>query len=197
MAKLRAHWRTNWRTGAWLAVAGVLALFNPAWAPAVQAAGTAFDYTFINIDDGQPLPMSTFAGKAVLVVNTASFCGFTPQYEGLQALYERYKDRGLVVLGVPANDFGSQEPGSTAEIKDFCTSNYHVTFPMTEKEVVKGGGAHPFYKWAANELGALAAPKWNFHKYLVAPDGRLVDWFSTVTKPDDAGMIQAIEAVLP
>jgi len=102
-----------------------------------------------------------------------------------------------VVVGVPSNDFGSQEPGGSAEIKDFCSTNYQVTFPLAEKEVVSGSGAHPFYRWAREELGVLAAPKWNFHKYLVAPDGRLVDWFSTTTKPGSAKIAQAIEAVLP
>lgn len=189
MAKFRAK--------AWVMIAGVLGLLYPALAPAAEATGSAHDFTFTDIDDGRPLPLSRFAGKAVLVVNTASECGFTPQYEGLQALYDRYRERGLVVLGVPANDFGGQEPGSAAQIKDFCDTNYHITFPMTEKEVVKGDKAHPFYKWAVQELGALAAPKWNFHKYLVAPDGRLVDWFSTVTKPDDGDLIRAVEAVLP
>lgn len=189
MAKFRAK--------AWVVIAGVLGLLYPALAPAAEATGSAHDFTFTDIDDGRPLPLSRFAGKAVLVVNTASECGFTPQYEGLQALYERYRERGLVVLGVPANDFGGQEPGSSAQIKDFCDTNYRITFPMTEKEVVRGEQAHPFYKWAAQELGALAAPKWNFHKYLIAPDGRLVDWFSTVTKPDDGDMIRAVEAALP
>lgn len=131
------------------------------------------------------------------MVNTASFCGFTPQYQGLQALWDTYRELGLVVLGVPSNDFGQQEPGSSAEIKDFCDANYQVTFPLTEKEMVSGAKAHPFYQWAKQEKGTLAAPKWNFHKYLVAPDGRLTDWFSTITKPDDPAVIKAVEAVLP
>ncbi len=164
--------------------------------PAVAQAGSAHDYSFTTID-GEPMPLSAYAGKAVLVVNTASLCGFTPQYKGLQALWERYEARGLVVLGVPSNDFGSQEPGSSTEIKNFCDTNYAITFPLAEKEVVSGEGAHPFYKWAKAELGALAAPKWNFHKYLVAPDGRLVDWFATTTKPNADKVIKAIEAVLP
>lgn len=164
--------------------------------PAVVQAESAHDFAFTSID-GEAMPMSAFAGKAVLVVNTASLCGFTPQYTALQALWERYEARGLVVLGVPSNDFGSQEPGSSSEIKNFCDTNYSITFPLADKEVVSGDGAHPFYKWAKAELGMLAAPKWNFHKYLVAPDGRLVDWFATATKPDAAKVIKAIEAVLP
>jgi len=168
----------------------------PAAVRAEMAGKTAHDFAFRTID-GDPLPLSQFQGKALLVVNTASLCGFTPQYEGLQALWQQYEDRGLVVLGVPSNDFGSQEPGSSAEIKDFCDTNYQVTFPLADKEVVSGTNAHPFYQWAKAELGVLAAPKWNFHKYLVAPDGTLVDWFATTTKPGDSQVIDAIEAVLP
>ena len=164
--------------------------------PSVASAENAHNFAFTSID-GEPMPMSAYAGKAVLVVNTASLCGFTPQYKGLQALWERYEARGLVVLGVPSNDFGSQEPGSSSEIKNFCDTNYSITFPLADKEVVSGDGAHPFYKWAKAELGALAAPKWNFHKYLVAPDGRLVDWFATTTKPNADKVIKAIESVLP
>lgn len=178
-------------------LAPLIALFTVFSAPSAFAAGTtAHDFAFTAIE-GEPLALSQFQGKAVLVVNTASFCGFTPQYQGLQALWDTYRDRGLVVVGVPSNDFGSQEPGSSNEIKDFCSTNYQVTFPLAEKEVVSGAGAHPFYKWAREELGMLAAPKWNFHKYLIAPDGRLVDWFSTTTKPGSDKVIKAVEAVLP
>lgn len=180
------------------AIVALLALFAvlPASARAEMAGKNAHDFSFQSIDGG-PLPLSAYKGKAILVVNTASFCGFTPQYQALQALWERYEARGLVVLGVPSNDFGSQEPGSSAEIKTFCDTNYSITFPLADKEVVSGSGAHPFYQWARAELGVLAAPKWNFHKYLVAPDGRLVDWFATTTKPDEAKVAKAIEKVLP
>lgn len=177
-------------------MAFVVALFAATAAFAQNAPKSAHDFSFTTIE-GDPMPLKQYAGKAVLVVNTASLCGFTPQYKGLQALWEQYQDRGLVVLGVPSNDFGSQEPGSSAEIKDFCETNYFVTFPLAEKDVVKGDGAHPFYKWAEDQLGVLASPKWNFHKYLVAPDGRLVDWFATTTEPLDADVITAVEAVLP
>ncbi|MEQ9447991.1 MAG: glutathione peroxidase, partial [Rhodospirillaceae bacterium] len=127
-------------------------------------ATTAHDFSFSAIEGGE-LPMSQFAGKAVLVVNTASFCGYTPQYTGLQALWDEYRDKGLVVLGVPANNFGGQEPGSDEEIKQFCEVNFSVDFPMTSKESVAGADAHAFYKWAAVTLGTDKAPKWNFHKY--------------------------------
>jgi len=176
----------------------LLGLFVSQTASQAAAANiqTVHDFAFKTID-GEALPLSQYKGKAVLVVNTASFCGFTPQYEGLQALQDKYKDQGLIVLGVPSNDFGKQEPGSSTEIKDFCDINYSITFPLTEKEVVSGDGAHPFYKWAKAELGTLAAPKWNFHKYLITPEGKLADWFSTMTKPGSAKVIKAIEAVLP
>lgn len=162
----------------------------------VKADGMSFhDFNFTSIE-GEPMPASGFAGKAVLVVNTASFCGFTKQYDGLQALWEKYRDKGLVVLGIPSNDFGGQEPGTAEEIKTFCTANFSVDFPMTEKAVVKGPDAHPFYKWAAEQVGALGSPKWNFHKYLIGPDGRLVDWFATTTAPDSDKVAKAIDKAL-
>ncbi len=156
---------------------------------------TAHDFTFSSIE-GEALPLSSFKGKAVLIVNTASYCGFTKQYNDLQALWEQYRDKGLVVLGVPSNDFGSQEPGTESEIKEFCDVNFNVDFPMTEKESVKGDHAHPFYKWARKELGFVAAPKWNFHKYLIDTDGNLTDWFSTPTAPTSPKVIKQVEAIL-
>ena len=157
---------------------------------------SAHDFEFTTID-GQPCKLSQFAGKPVLVVNTASACGLTPQYRGLQALWERYRDRGLVVLGVPSNDFGGQEPGTEAEIKSFCSSTYKVGFPMTAKNEVVGGNAHPFYKWAAVEAGPEAAPQWNFHKYLIGGDGALVATFASRVTPDDKALVAQIEAHLP
>ncbi len=161
-----------------------------------EQSRTAHDFDFVSIE-GEPLPMASLKGKAVLVVNTASQCGFTGQYADLQALWSRYRDKGFVLLGVPSNDFGGQEPGTAAEIREFCEVNFSVDFPLTEKVRVKGDGAHPFYKWAGKELGFAAKPRWNFHKYLVAPDGRLVDWFSTPTSPLSNRMVKAVEAVLP
>lgn len=159
-------------------------------------AESAHDFSFSAIEGGD-LPMSQYEGKAVLVVNTASFCGYTPQYEGLQTLWTEYKDKGLVVLGVPSNDFGAQEPGSAEEIKDFCEANFDVDFPLAGKEVVKGGDAHPFYQWAAAEKGADNAPRWNFHKYLVAPDGSLVNAFPSRVEPMSKELVSAVEAHLP
>jgi glutathione peroxidase len=156
---------------------------------------TAHDFDFTSID-GAPLPMQGFDGKAVLVVNTASRCGLTPQYEGLESLWAAYRDKGLVVLGVPSNDFGGQEPGTESEIQSFCTTNFGVDFPMTAKVPVTGAAAHPFYQWAKAELGDEAEPRWNFHKILVGKDGRLVRGFGSRTEPSDPELIAAIDAAL-
>ena len=157
---------------------------------------SAHDFVFKTIE-GEHLPLSAFSGKAILVVNTASFCGFTSQYTALQDLWQRYRAQGLIVLGVPSDDFGGQEPGTETEIKTFCKVNFDIDFPMTEKTRVKGLDAHPFYKWATTELGLVAKPRWNFHKYLVTPDGRLINWFSTPTSPVSARVIKAVEETLP
>jgi glutathione peroxidase len=128
----------------------------------IAIAGSAHTFTFKSINREDIINLSDFSGRAVLVVNTASRCGFTSQYNGLQSLWTKYKDRGLVVLGVPSNDFGGQEPGTEKEIQSFCTVNFDIDFPMTEKQVVSGKSAHPFYIWAAQELGTLSKPRWNF-----------------------------------
>jgi glutathione peroxidase len=156
---------------------------------------TLHDFSFRSIDGGQ-LPLTQFKGKAVLVVNVASQCGLTPQYSGLEALWRARRDKGLVVLGVPANDFGAQEPGNESEIKTFCETRFSVDFPMTAKEHVIGAGAHPLYKWVAAELGEAAVPKWNFHKYLFHKDGTIAGTFGSRTEPGDAEMNKAIDAAL-
>ncbi|HEY1707572.1 MAG TPA: glutathione peroxidase [Rhizomicrobium sp.] len=156
---------------------------------------SAYDFSFKSID-GKPLPMSDFKGKAVLVVNVASQCGLTPQYSGLEELWKDKKDAGLVVLGVPANDFGSQEPGTENEIKTFCETRFAVDFPMTAKEHVIGAQAHPLYKWIAGELGEGAAPKWNFHKYLIGKDGSIAGTFGSRTEPMAPELVEAIDAAL-
>jgi len=145
---------------------------------------------------GEALALSQFEGRAVLIVNTASRCGLTPQYRELQGLWERYRSRGLVVIGVPSNDFGMQEPGTEAEILEFCEVNYDVDFPLTAKEVVIGGEAHPFYKWAVEVAGEDAAPRWNFHKYLIGPDGELVNVYASKVSPLDPALVNEIEALL-
>jgi len=156
---------------------------------------TAHDFSFKSIDGG-PLPMTKFKGKAVLVVNVASQCGLTPQYSGLESLWKEKGAKGLVVLGVPANNFGGQEPGSESEIKTFCETRFNVDFPLTAKEEVIGANAHPLYKWLAGELGEDAAPKWNFHKYLINKDGTIAGTFGPRTTPDDAAMNAEIDKAL-
>ena len=173
-----------------------LVIFQAGPQATAAPAENAYAFSFSSIE-GQPLPLSAYRGKALLVVNTASFCGFTRQYADLQAVWSRYRDRGLVVLGVPSNDFGNQEPGSDAEIKQFCEVNFDVDFPLTAKVHVVGEEAHPFYGWAAEVLGAGSIPRWNFHKYLVSPEGELVASFSTMTSPSSPAVIRAIEANLP
>ena len=155
----------------------------------------AYDFSFTSID-GDPLPLSTFKGKPVLVVNTASKCGLTPQYEGLEQLYRDYKAKGLVVLGVPCNQFAGQEPGSEAEIKTFCQVKFDVDFPMTSKVDVKDAGRHPFYAWAEDKLGTPAVPVWNFHKILVGKDGEAIAAFGPRTPPQDESITEAVEKAL-
>lgn len=159
---------------------------------AYAADKTAYDFSFEAID-GSPMPLSAYKGKVLLVVNTASECGFTPQYAGLEKLYSAYKDQGLVILGVPSNDFGGQEPGSNDEIKEFCESRFRITFPLTGKTVVKGDDAHAFYQWVSAQT---ASPKWNFYKYLIARDGTLIESYSSATTPDSDTLKEAIEAAL-
>jgi len=162
---------------------------------AVSAPVTAHDFTFENIEGGS-LPLAQYAGRPVLLVNTASMCGFTPQYEAMQRVWEKYRDRGLVVLGVPSDDFGGQEYDSTAEIRQFCEITYGIDFPMTEKVKVKGRDAHPFYQWVASQ-GGMKVPRWNFHKHVIDADGQLVDWFASTTAPDSRKVIAVIEKLLP
>ncbi len=162
---------------------------------AVGREMNAHDFHFKSID-GDPMPLSKFQGKVVLVVNTASQCGFTRQYGGLVELWNKFKNDGLVVLAVPSNDFGGQEPGTSEEIKTFCEVTFGVDFPMTQKVSVAGHQAHPFYKWAKEELGRRARPRWNFHKYVVGKDGELLDWFGSMTLPNSSRITKAIEKAL-
>lgn len=172
-----------------------------AWGPESASAQTAgapvcpatLQHTFLRLQDEKPQSLCQYRGKVVLVVNTASFCGFTGQYKGLENLYSRYKDKGLVVLGFPSNDF-SQETGNNQQIADFCESTFGVKFPMFVKSSVKGPQASALYQQLAQQSGT--APRWNFHKYLLARDGRVVDQYSSLTAPDSATLVQAIEQQL-
>lgn len=174
-----------------LGLAGMLSL---GVVPVAEAAcPDLLKHEFTGLNDGKPLPLCQYQGKVLLVVNTASRCGFTPQYEGLEALYDRYRERGLVVLGFPSNDF-AQEPGSEKDIQNFCRLNHGVRFPMYEKIAVSGPDAHPFYR----RLAARGAgyPEWNFNKYLLDRKGVVVARFPSRTRPDDPELIAAIEKLL-
>ena len=156
---------------------------------------TAHDFSFTSIK-GEPLPLKSFSGHPVLIVNVASKCGLTPQYEGLVSLYRELKDKGLVVLGVPSNQFMGQEPGTNEEIETFCSMTFGVDFPLTAKTDVKGDTAHPFYKWMKGELGDPAEPVWNFHKLLIGKDGKALQAFAPTTVPEAPEIRAAIDGVL-
>lgn len=174
-----------------LVLGASVALFGLRPAQAVEMSRvTAYAFGFESLAGGH-LSLASYAGRPVLVVNTASLCGYTPQYAGLQALWTRFGPRGLVVLGVPSNDFGRQEPGGAGDIGR-TVNDYHVTFPLAAKATVKGKDAHPFYKWAAR-IRPLDAPRWNFHKYLIGRDGTLRASFTSTVEPTDPRVIAAIE----
>ena len=154
-----------------------------------------FDLNIKSINN-EELNLQKFRGKIILLVNVASKCGFTKQYTGLQKLYENFKDKGLVVIGIPSNQFGGQEPGSNTEIKEFCETNFNITFPITDKVDVKGENAHDIYKWAKKNYGQSTVPKWNFHKILINQDGKIEDTFASFTKPTSNKIIKKIEQLL-
>ncbi|CUW46637.1 glutathione peroxidase [Novacetimonas hansenii] len=152
----------------------------------------AYDFTLPALS-GEPIDLSSLRGKPILIVNTASKCGFTPQYEGLQGLWTTWRSHDLTVLGVPSNDFGAQEPGNAQEIGAFCERNYHVTFPLAAKCHVRGPQATPLFRWLAQQGGFLARPRWNFYKYLIGRDGTLVNWFMSITPPESRRVRMAVE----
>ena len=155
----------------------------------------AYDFNFNDLD-GSPLDLAEYKGKVIIVVNVASQCGFTKQYEDMQKVWEKYQVKGVIMLGVPSNDFGSQEPGSNEEIKNFCGAKFGINFPMTEKVSVKGENAHPFYLWAKKNHGKSAIPRWNFHKIIIGKNGRVVDTFASITNPSSKKFINALEEAL-
>jgi glutathione peroxidase len=169
--------------------AGMLVMPAAAFAQAMSRI-TAYAFTFAGLEGGD-IRLADHAGKPILVVNTASLCGYTPQYSGLQQLWMRYHARGLMIVAVPSNDFGGQEPGTPAEIKKTAHGDYGVGFPLAAKAQVKGSSPHPFYKWAASER-PLETPRWNFHKYLIGRDGHVAAVFPTDIEPMDARVIDAI-----
>ena len=155
----------------------------------------AYDFNFNDLD-GSPLNLSKYKNKVIVVINVASQCGFTNQYEDMQKIWEKYQKKDFVLLGVPSNDFGKQEPGNSNDIKNFCESKFGITFPMTEKVTVKGENAHPFYTWAKENHGKSAIPKWNFHKIIIGKDGKVFDTFASITNPSSKKFINAIEKAL-
>lgn len=179
---------------------GSLALLAAPWFATAQAQTAAaacpalLSHQFPRLQDEKPQNLCQYAGKVLLVVNTASYCGFTPQYEGLEALHAKYEKQGLVVLGFPTNDFGQQEPGNAKQIAELCFNTYGVKFPMFSKTVVKGSGRNPFYEQLA--AATRATPQWNFHKYLIARDGKTVSSFASQVEPGSATLTGAVEAAL-
>ena len=167
---------------------------------AVLVAGekSVYDFT-LNSIEGQPAPLAAYKGKVVMLVNVASRCGFTPQYSALESVYEKYKDRGFVIVGIPANNFGAQEPGTNQEIKTFCSTKYKVTFPMMAKVSVKGGDKTPLYQFLTDKTSNPQTGgeiQWNFTKFLIGPDGRVITRFESAVEPDSPEVIAAIEKAL-
>jgi glutathione peroxidase len=190
----------NFKTLKCLSFIGFLLAAPILWAqPAANVQVTAascpslLNHTFPRLQDEKPQSLCQYSGKVILVVNTASYCGFTPQYKGLEALHDKYKDRGLVILGFPSNDF-AQEKATNQEIADFCESTFGVKFPMFTKTSVTGDAAVPFFKQLAQAPGQR--PKWNFYKYLIGRDGKLIDSYNSMTGPDSRSLVQAIEKSL-
>ncbi|MBI3700683.1 MAG: glutathione peroxidase [Afipia sp.] len=174
-----------------IAAAGASSLIaRKAFAQAAMSRITAYGFSFEGLN-GDRIRLADYAGKPVMVVNTASQCGYTPQFAGLQDLWSQFHGRGFAVIGVPSNDFGGQEPGGAAEITKTAGDTYHVTFPIAAKTVVKGPDAHPFYKWAAQER-PTELPAWNFHKYLIGRDGYIAEVFASKVEPTDTRVIAAI-----
>ena len=154
-----------------------------------------YDFSFKDLD-GSNLNLSEYKNKVIIIINVASQCGFTKQYEDMQKVWDKYQEKGVIMLGIPSNDFGNQEPGTNNEIKNFCEAKFGITFPITEKVTVKGENAHSFYLWAKKEYGSSAIPKWNFHKIIVGKKGKIVDTFASMTNPSSEKFIQAIEEAL-
>lgn len=166
----------------------------------LKSVNASYEKVFFNFNikdiNNEEIDLSIYKNKTILLVNVASNCGFTQQYTELQELYEKYSNRGFVVLGVPSNQFGGQEPGTNDQIKDFCETNFNITFPMTSKYNVKGSDAHPIFIWAKDNFGKSAVPKWNFHKILINKNGKIVDAFSSFTKPMSKKLTNKLEKIL-
>jgi glutathione peroxidase len=180
-----------------LAIAAAMptALYAAETKKVIAMNATAYDFTLTAIG-GERMPLSAFRSKVLLITNTASFCGFTPQYAGLQSLYTAYENQGLVVIGIPSGDFGAQEHKSNKEIADFCETRFDINFPLAEKAHVSGAKAIPLYQWAKAQLGADGTPNWNFHKLLIGRTGQAIAGFGSRVAPDSQALRSAIEAAL-
>jgi len=155
----------------------------------------AYEFNFKDLD-GSLLKLSEYKGKVIVAINVASQCGFTSQYEDMQQIWEKYQSKGIIILGIPSNDFGQQEPGSNEDIKNFCEAKFGISFPMTEKVSVKGSDAHPFYIWARENHGKSAIPKWNFHKIIIDKNGKISETFSSITNPSSKKFIKILEKLI-
>ncbi len=160
-----------------------------------KAEITAHDFSFTK-GDGSQLHLSDYKGKVIMIVNVASKCSFTKQYAALESIYQKYKDKGLVIIAVPANDFADQEPGDYCEIKNFAESKFKISFEIVQKEHVVGPEAHEFFKWVYDTMPFYAVPKWNFYKYLIDKEGKMTHWFFSSTEPDSKNVVQKIEEML-
>ncbi len=160
-------------------------------------ADNIYDFEFKAINGQKTIKLNDYKGKLILIVNTASLCGFTKQYAELEEIWQKYKDKGLIVIAIPSNDFGSQEPGSNKEIANFCQVNFNISFLLTEKLPVSGANSHPFFKWTKESFGRLSGPQWNFYKYIISPEGKPAAWFTSFTSPGSAKLIKTIEKNLP
>ena len=159
------------------------------------AQANLYEYTFKGID-GDTIILDSLKGKPLIIVNTASFCGYTYQYQELQNIYDKYKDKGLIIIGIPSNDFGNQEFSNNKEVKNFCEIKFNITFTLAEITKIKGKNGHPFFKWIKNQNGFLSFPKWNFYKYIFDKRGNLTAWFSSVTKPNSDRFINEVDKIV-
>lgn len=166
------------------------------YAPTIMA-NNAHDFEFDQLTGGSKIKLADYKNKLIIVVNTASLCKFTPQYQEFEQLWQKYQERGLVIIAVPTNNFGAQEPGSNQEINNFCRSNFNISYLITAKVEANGKNAHPFFNWTQEKFGKLSGPKWNFYKYIIGKDGEPIEWFSSLTSPVSQKIIDIIEKNLP
>ena len=162
---------------------------------ATNVHANIYNFSFTSIE-GKKINLKEFKGKPILIVNTASLCGFTYQYSDIEALHKKYKKDGLIVIGIPSNDFGNQELSSNKKVREFCTMNFDVSFLLTEITTIKGETGHPFFKWIQNKAGFLAFPKWNFYKYLISKEGALVKWYGSTTRPNSNKITTEINKII-